>query len=981
MFLLFLEQVAFKIQETTVLFLDSHNTSSFLTFMTNYHAYLTQGMQIISLFWNTLTIFLATILALPLSVKLVILILAKEYTLRFGSYQIQVRPLFLRFTTLHARRILFTSESYPESKRGNLQGLLENAGRGAGLYQLVRVGSKREYILILGARRTFLPHAPYHVKRRLQRALTAVQVGSKATRFPRLPNTHLKGKSYFNQQQLVDNILQLTHNTKTTLCIKYKLQAPEKTPYRADPQFALPAKVRIGIGMQTKHSHKQQITSVLLQNPAVTPKDLRDRIFGLKFTPLTTIRNSLAILHLPFIAQSQRAYEQDNRSAKTPTSTQQVGHLVHMQQQVAPFTVHASDLYHGGLITGQIGMGKTTLRLLLVKLLLEAKVQVIDFDLKGDSRNYPSFISYGFSYTPGKDFAINLFHRPEGVESSDLSNFLLGILVGSMPSNDKITPPQLAILQDSIQAVVEQEGTAEDFLYEIYFQAMKKQTLLDGNFLTAAQALLAKFTWMHTSLKSIFWRPNTITPDFHAGTKREDRGDTFFFDLSHLFALGQVQLTRFFMELMVFYLNHQAVQHRKERAATKQKTCIVIDEAQISFARQHEQAELTNIEKSIVTMREYGVFVLAAGVDAELMSKTLLDVGFIAQFRSQSRELQRAFGVEEEEYAQIHKYQAMVRRFLVDEPTQLVEVQPFSEERNDHQEVERYREHMVGEEYFPPFVLSREVLELFRAIQRLAPQASYSKVMREMRTESEEGLQWMLVREQVRQGEQPKSLKTEYMNTRLPPQNRPKTNWSTGEKKFGEVAHTIKENTESTSESKLSVFDLEYWESQYSKREEYQDVIRIMRLQQYKLSNLGSLQSTLLQIPEYLWSIHMHQIQKLIEAKKMKRAASKLIKLLEKMAKHLENKTDVLAWTIDLDEMLEMIGVICNPEIWLDTRIFFYQGKIYMALAKVYQQLEQHQECEGLFQLFYRSALKAFEAAGHEQMVEVCKTNITNTQL
>lgn len=57
--------------------------------------------------------------------------------------------------------------------------------------------------------------------------------------------------------------------------------------------------------------------------------------------------------------------------------------------------------------------------------------------------------------------------------------------------------------------------------------------------------------------------------------------------------------------------------------------------------------DLTVMEEILTTMRYKGIAVLAAGVSADLMSLTLLDTGFIAQYRSHSLELAKSLAITE----------------------------------------------------------------------------------------------------------------------------------------------------------------------------------------------------------------------------------------------------------------------------------------------------------------------------------------------
>ncbi|MDH5402609.1 MAG: hypothetical protein OEY49_08970, partial [Candidatus Heimdallarchaeota archaeon] len=315
-----------------------------------------------------------------------------------------------------------------------------------------------------------------------------------------------------------------------------------------------------------------------------------------------------------------------------------IGRLLVKGRQHQPFGIDRNDLARGGIITGSIGTGKTTLRLQLVKSMQYHRVKIIDFDLKGDAPRYRELSKDGLIFMANSNLQINPFEN-FSLPVDEYSNILYRTFVDTIPDHEGLTPPQKHILQQAIKKTVEMKGNARDFFHYLVVLGQQAMEVIENKQDASSQALLVKFSWMQTSLRSIFWQTTSSLRE------TELISNSLFFDLSKIVQTVPYSHIRFIINLILIRL--MAV-YRDLPPTTNSRQVIFLDESQILMPRRQINQELTPLEEILSTLRYKGISVIATGISAKMMSDVLLDCSFIAQFRSESRELLRTLGIYEE---------------------------------------------------------------------------------------------------------------------------------------------------------------------------------------------------------------------------------------------------------------------------------------------------------------------------------------------
>lgn len=335
---------------------------------------------------------------------------------------------------------------------------------------------------------------------------------------------------------------------------------------------------------------------------------------------------------ISFHAQNIFPEKVEEKNAKS------IGTIKSEASDIASLSLDLNDFKEGGIIAGAIGTGKTTLRLQIMKFLIEKGVQVIDFDIKGDATKYSFFREKGRVFTPGLNFTINLFQRPLSIPSKLFIENIYHILT-DLTVEEELSMAQKNLLFKAIEKTVNNDGNPYDFFANILLIANQDQVIINNNQELTAQSLIVKFSWIQYSLRSIFWVEESTLTD------ADYIGDSLFFDLSEFKKIANHRQVRMIIELItdkIMFLSNT------NNEAESPKTILFLDEAQILMPK-NPSSKLTRLEETLSTLRYKGISIIAAGISSEYMSTILKDTSFVAQFRSESPVLRRSLGLSTEE--------------------------------------------------------------------------------------------------------------------------------------------------------------------------------------------------------------------------------------------------------------------------------------------------------------------------------------------
>lgn len=396
-------------------------------------------------------------------------------------------------------------------------------------------------------------------------------------------------------------------------------------------------KIEMEIGINKQYKDKIPLFEPVLQGFT------RDIKFGKRRTKVFTAVEALKILQLPELARL-KSYNHNLANAPPNNFTPEkiIGKVLTNRIEIAPFGISVDDFRKGGIICGAIGNGKTTLRLHILKHLLDNNVRIIDFDIKGDAPKFGNIGENGVVLIPGVNFSINPFLCPSNFSKKEYADILTRTLIEIMPDSENLTAPQKHLLTQAIHLTVKTDSNALSFFTNIYILAYREKSIVDNLQETSAQALIVKLSWMQNLMADIFWKDDSSLKESDYSSK------SLFFDLSSLITSVPILLVRFLINLI---MTRVVINHRGEgsyESLTKPNLIVTIDEAQLLMPR-HKRDELTRLEEIVTTLRYKGISVIAAGVSAEIMSPVLLDTGFLAQYRSESKELLRGLGLDREQ--------------------------------------------------------------------------------------------------------------------------------------------------------------------------------------------------------------------------------------------------------------------------------------------------------------------------------------------
>ncbi|MDH5644980.1 MAG: hypothetical protein OEZ01_03180, partial [Candidatus Heimdallarchaeota archaeon] len=369
------------------------------------------------------------------------------------------------------------------------------------------------------------------------------------------------------------------------------------------------------------------------------------------------------IPNIPYFTRENFGFNYVSPSKYNPESI--IGQIM-LNQRSNPFGISLKDFSKGGIICGAIGTGKTNLRLHILNLLLLNNVRIIDFDIKGDAPKYRNIRENGIVLIPNLNFSFNPFICPSGISKKKYSSILYRIFLEAISQNEIITPPQKYLLSQAISYTVEFDGNCKSFLENLLLFANIEKEIIDNLQESSALALISKLNWIKDSLKEVFWfDSNVLNSD-------QWRNSSLFFDLSVVKESVPIHLVQFLINLITSRIQlessninqiHLDNNDEKEiqslhngNQGNTLNTVIFIDEAQLLMPA-NQTGKLTVLEEILTTLRYRGISVISSGVSAELLSQTLLDTGFISQFRSSSSKLIKSLGFNNSESNLIHSLQ------------------------------------------------------------------------------------------------------------------------------------------------------------------------------------------------------------------------------------------------------------------------------------------------------------------------------------
>jgi len=358
------------------------------------------------------------------------------------------------------------------------------------------------------------------------------------------------------------------------------------------------------------------------------------------------------LLVFPFISVEEiLSLRENNRSlmgVSGNSKTEDVLRERKMGRVTSFFHPLALDFTQGGLITGGIGTGKTTLRLHIMDRLISEGTRIIDIDFKGDAPRHEYFRKFGKVYVPKVNLQLNPFSVPKGSEMKEYVDQLTRALIETIDDSTELSPPQRNLLYEATKMTVRLNGNSRDFFENISQLSIRESQIIDNKQDHTAIALINKFQWLESTMREIFWTQDT---NLDPMTFVENNS---YIDLSQINDTVPIEQMRFLINLILMNftiaLKSKGEQYKYDKNGNKiPKYAIFLDEGQYLVPRKDTiKKELSRLEEIISTFRYKGVAVIASGVSAELMSTLLTDSGFIAQFRSDSTTLLRALGLSEE---------------------------------------------------------------------------------------------------------------------------------------------------------------------------------------------------------------------------------------------------------------------------------------------------------------------------------------------
>lgn len=400
-----------------------------------------------------------------------------------------------------------------------------------------------------------------------------------------------------------------------------------------------------------------------------------------------------------------------------PLATKEEIHNHHLtsnpQQRLQILKINPSDFVQGGMITGAIGTGKTTLKLHIMKQLLEQGTLVVDFDFKGDAAKYQELASYGQIISPKHNLRINPFHRPVNMSEKEYTDVIYRSFFETIPDADKLSPPQKNIMYQAVAQTIAKNGNSNDFFDTLLSVGQQLNKIVDVAQEQSSLALITKFNWLQTNLREIFWTEHsTLLPE-------KILEKSLFFDFSTIAHAVPVIYLRFIIDIITtFYII--ALKDEGEHIITNEKgekiprIAIFIDEAQILLPnkRGHEQ-EFSRLEEVISTLRYKGVAVIAVGIDAKYMSDVLDGSSFTAHFRSESQYYKQDIDV-----SKLQNYQFLLKCESTNHESLLFQGIPFNYNQIPQEEyLFRLKQQSINS-YLTPWELTYPKFQVLKLIDK-----------------------------------------------------------------------------------------------------------------------------------------------------------------------------------------------------------------------------------------------------------------------
>lgn len=293
--------------------------------------------------------------------------------------------------------------------------------------------------------------------------------------------------------------------------------------------------------------------------------------------------------------------------------------------------ITAEDLYRSGRISGAIGSGKTTLRLHLMRFLIEHGHTLIDFDFKGEAGGIEYFQGRGEILTLGNTLSINLFANNWAVSDKEYAYGVANILVEYLEGIE-ISPPQEKILKKAIYHTVCEEGGLHDFFTNIFYHAEQMKKQLNNNQELSAAALITKLDFLQNQLGSVFNQKKT------SYTPSNLINDNLWINFSKINHISNLNHRKLIIQLVLYHLL-LSIHRLPNREGRK---IIFLDEAQL-WLPNHKRGILSFLEEMITTMRYKGVSIIACGVAEAALSPILNIAEFQVKFRGDSETVKERY--------------------------------------------------------------------------------------------------------------------------------------------------------------------------------------------------------------------------------------------------------------------------------------------------------------------------------------------------
>jgi hypothetical protein len=394
------------------------------------------------------------------------------------------------------------------------------------------------------------------------------------------------------------------------------------------------------------------------------------------------------------------------------------------------FNIKLSDIKQGGIISGAIGTGKTTLRLNLMEQLIANQISIIDIDYKGDAPRLYRFNSKGLVLIPGKNLHIDIFNQPSDVNTIEFVGILYRSFIESI-TDGELTPPQKQILYEALRKTVTKKGNLETFYRNIIIASVESKEIIDNYQNHTAIALINKFNWLQTTMRNVFG------VEGQSISGKDLASENIFIDLSYIQHSAPNNHIRFFLDilitkLMLYYKSKDSENFNISEFPLKK--VIFIDETHMIMPN-HKMEKLSRLEELVVTMRHKGLSVVATTTNSSLISNVFLDSSFQARFRTDSSFIERSMGDKNIEYTpilQLQNYSYYLKSSSTDHQPLLIKTNQFVD--NSLSNSEYYSTlHYHNVNYLNEFIIEAGIFEaalLESIVFKSLPIEPYRKIVR-----------------------------------------------------------------------------------------------------------------------------------------------------------------------------------------------------------------------------------------------------------